>query len=603
MLHASILGAVMYLVAITACTVMVYRYRKSCQRMSGFVWAVLSFLATICMGSILAGVISVLHIPVNIYTMAVVYALLAGGTAFLIHREGMVQEYEWEKYDFIVIGVVTVVVAAVCIKIFSPQLLYCYYNSDAGLHLKEATAIVRSQKVTNMYFLHLQNAMFIEMVQPFVRIADWYKGYIIGDCFFLWVETLFFVAFIRRYARTAASKVFAGLLTFCYFLGYPFFSFYYSFGYWAVGSMMVGFLVISLRLYEEAKAERKITEFMLMLGCFGVMTSYMMFAPVAFMAVLLYLVVVAKREGKVVTKKNVALAFRVFLLPTVMGLYFCLYGFFISSGTSISGALSNAGGIYTELYMDFFWTIFPVLFVLASTLKRRKFTPDVFFFLLFFIFTGGMLLLTLTHRVSTYYYYKTYYPLWMLCWVLTAKAVSMMLQEAKETLIAYCTMVALFVVLCFGKIEYRVVTSTEKITGAMHSTAFFTLYQHDWSFIMRGHEGLSNSVFDLFQYVADHLSQEKMVPLLTEENDYGQTYLYEGASGYDFPDFYEWRHTKKELRQAFYDWDVRYAVMMKGTQFEKEHGEDTLGEKGVGIVFENEAGYVLSLDLIETGRL
>jgi len=230
MLHASILGAVMYLAAITACTVMVYRYRKSCQRISGFVWAVLSFLATICMGSILAGVISVLHIPVNIYTMAVVYALLAGGTAFLIHREGMVQEYEWEKYDFIVIGVVTVVVAAVCIKIFSSQLLYCYYNSDAGLHLKEATAIVRSQKVTNMYFLHLQNAMFIEMVQPFVRIADWYKGYIIGDCFFLWVETLFFVAFIRRYARTAASKVFAGLLTFCYFLGYPFFSFYYSFG-------------------------------------------------------------------------------------------------------------------------------------------------------------------------------------------------------------------------------------------------------------------------------------------------------------------------------------------------------------------------------------
>ena len=90
--------------------------------------------------------------------------------------------------------------------------------------------------------------------------------------------------------------------------------------------------------------------------------------------------------------------------------------------------------------------------------------------------------------------------------------------------------------------------------------------------------------------------------LLTEENDYGQTYLYEGASGYDFPDFYEWRHTKKELRQAFYDWNVRYAVMMKGTQFEKEHGEDTLGEKGVGIVFENEAGYVLSLDLFQTGR-
>ena len=596
MLHGTIVGTAAYLAAIAACTVNIYRYRKSCQPMNGFVWVILSFLVAICTGSILAGVISLLHIPVNIYSMAVIYALLAALAAFQIRREGMVQEYEWEKFDFLVIAVVTVAVAAICIKIFSPQLSYCYYNSDAGLHLKEATEIVRSQKVTKMYFLHLQNAMIIEMIQPFVRIADWYKGYILGDCFFFWLEILFFVALIHRYARTTASKVFAGLLTAGYFMGYPFFSFYYSFGYWAVGSMMIGYLVITLRMYEEAKVERKLSVFMLMLGCFGVMTSYMMFAPVAFIAVFAYLVIVAKREGKVFIKKNVILALQVFLLPTVMGLYFCLYGFFISSGTSITGALGNAGGIYMELYMDFFWTIFPVLFTLVYTLKKKRFTPDVLFFLAFFAFTGGMLLLALTHHVSAYYYYKTYYPLWMLCWLLTARAVAVMLQEAKETLAAYCTMVALFMVLCYGNIEYRIVTSTEKITGAMHSTAFFTLYQHDWSFIARGHEGLSDSVFDLFQYVQDNLSEEKMVPLMTEENDYGQTYLYEGASGYDFPDFYEWRHTKKELKQAYYDWDVKYAVMMKETQFEKEHGKDTLGKDGVEIIFENEAGYVLSLE-------
>lgn len=596
MLHGTIVGTAAYLLAILACTAGVYRYRKSCQPMNGFVWAVLSFLITICMGSILAGVISLVHIPVNIYSMAVLYGLLAAFTAYQIRREGMVQEYEWEKFDFLVIALVTVAVAAISIKIFSPQLTYCYYNSDAGLHLKEATAIVRSQKVTNMYFLHLQNAMLIEMVQPFVRIADWYKGYVLGDCLFLWVETLFFVALIRRFARTKASKAFALVLTVAYFLGYPFFGFYYSFGYWAFGGMMVGYLVIALRLYEEAKMERKLSVFMLMLGCFGVITSYMLFAPVAFVAVFCYLMIVAKREGKVFTKKNVLLALRVFLLPAAMGLYFCLYGFFISSGTSITGALGNSGGIYTELYMDFFWTIFPVLFVLVSALKKRRFTPDVLFFLAFFAFTAGMLFLTLTHHVSTYYYYKTYYPLWMLCWVLTAQAVSVMLQQAKETLAAYCTMVALFVVLCYGKIEYRIVTSTENITGAMHSTAYFTLYQHDWSFITRGHQGLNDSVFDLFQYVADHLSEEKMVPLMTEENDYGQTYLYEGATGYDFPDFYEWRHTTEELRQAYYDWEVKYAVMMKGTQFEKEHGKDTLAKDGVEIIFENEAGYVLSLE-------
>lgn len=597
MLHGTIFGTVLYLVGIIASIVNIYRYRKSHKTMNGFVWVVLSFLITISIGGIAAGVITLLHIPVNIYSMGVIYLALAGLVGYLTRREGMLQEYEWEKFDFIVIGLVTVGVLAIGLKIFTPQLWYCFFNTDAGLHLKEATAIVRSQKAIHMYFWPLQNAMMIELIQPFVRIADWYKGYILNECLFLWVELLFFAAMTRRYARTKSSKVFSIVLLFCYFLGYPFFSFYYSFGYWAVGSMFIGFLTVALRLYEEAQMERRYSILMLMLGCFGVITSYMLFAPVTFIAVFAYLVIVAKREGKVFTKRNVVLGLKVFLLPTALGLYYCLYGFFISTGTSITNVLGNAGGIYTELYMDFFWTIFPVLFVLVYTLKKRRFTPDVVLFCAYFCFTGGMLLLTLTHHVSTYYYYKTYYPLWMFCWLLTAKAVSIMLQEAKDTLIAYCTMVGMFVFLCFSRFEYKVVTSTENITGALHSPAFFTLYQQDWSFISRGHEGLPEYVFDLFQYVADNLSEEKMVPLMTETNDYGQTYLYEGISGYDFPDFYEWRHTEEELRQAYYDWDIHYTVMMKETQFEKEHGGKVLADDAVEIVFENEAGYVLRIAL------
>lgn len=593
MLHGTIFGTVFYLLAFAACMAAVYMFRKSHKALNGFVWAVLSFLITISMGSLIAGIISPLHVPVNIYSMAVVYLALALLIGWQIKKEKLRQAYVWEKYDFLVLALATLAVGAICLKIFTPQLNYCFYNSDAGLHLKEATAIVRSQKVTNMYFLHLQNAMIIELIQPFVRIADWYKGYVLGDCLFLWVETLFFAAMIRELVKTKASKAFGILLTVCYFMGYPFFSFYYSFGYWAVGSMMVGFLAMTLCMYERAEVERRYTVFMLMLGCFGVITSYMLFAPVAFLAVFAYLVIVARREGRIFTGKNVRLALKVFLIPGVLGLYYCLFGFFISSGTKISDALGNQGGIYTELYMDFFWTIFPVLFILVRCVRKRRVTPDAVFFLAFFAFTGVMLLLTLTHHVSTYYYYKTYYPLWMFCWVLTVRAAAVMLREAKEVLAAYCLMIGMFVALCFGRIEYRIVTSTEQITGAMHSQEFFTLFQYDWSFINRGHEGADESIFDLYQYVADHLSDEKMVPLMTETNDYGETYLYEGVSGYDFPDFYEWRHTDEELEQAYYDWDVHYAVMRKGTQFEQEHGKKTLKHEGVSILYENEAGYIL----------
>lgn len=245
--------------------------------------------------------------------------------------------------------------------------------------------------------------------------------------------------------------------------------------------------------------------------------------------------------------------------------------------------------------MDFFWTIFPVLFVLVSTLKQKKLTPEVTFFLAFFLFTAGLLALTLTHHVSTYYYYKSYFPLWMFAWVLTLIGVGMMLREAKETLFAYCLLIAGFAGLCFGKVEYRIVTSTENITGAMHSPEFFTLYQFN-GFLFRQHlAGLDQSLLDLYQVVIDDLSEEKMVPLMTEEHDYGATYVYEGVSGYDFPDFYEWRHTREELRQAYKDWDIHYTVMLKGSDFEKQHGEKVLKEKNVEIYMENESGYILSV--------
>ena len=101
-------------------------------------------------------------------------------------------------------------------------------------------------------------------------------------------------------------------------------------------------------------------------------------------------------------------------------------------------------GVHWKMYILTDWlSLVPVLFVLVRTLKKKRLTPQVVFFGAFLGFTGVMLLLTLTHHVSTYYYYKSYYPLWMFCWLLTAQAVSIMLQEAKEVLIAYCTMIAI----------------------------------------------------------------------------------------------------------------------------------------------------------------
>lgn len=560
-------------------------------------WLVLSIVIALCHGAVFAGIIDLIHIPVNLYSMGAIFALTAGVIWFLIRKSGTKQEYLWDKFDVIASAVITTCVWAVLMKIFTPELHYAYFNSDAGLHLKEATAIVRSQELFGMYFNHLYNALIIELIMPFIKTVNWYKGYVLADCIFLWMEMMVFFVLIRRYMTSKAAKGFSLLIMIAYFMGYPFQSFYYSFVYWGLGTMLVAFVLISLRLYEEAEIERKYTIYMLMIGCFGVMTCYMLFAPVTFIAVFFYLLVIAKREGKIFTGKNVLLALKIFVVPVLLGGYFCLYGFFFSSGTSVSDALNNQGGIYTELYMDFFWTFFLVFFALVHLLRTRKrLTPDVTFFLAFFAFTGGMLLLTLTHYVSTYYYYKSYYPLWMLCWLLSFYAISVMIKQAKEALIAYLMLVAMFVFLNFSTFEYRVVTSSENITGALHSPAFFTLFQNNWSFISRDHGDQDPAKLDLYEYILENHSDQVMIPLMTEDLDYGETYFYEGVVGYDFPDFYEWRHTEEELDQAYIDWEVHYTVLLKGSDFDIQHGDEVLDLPDIQIEYETDAGYLLYMD-------
>ena len=379
MLHGTIFGTIFYPLGLIACVFGVYSLKKSFQQLNGFVWLILSFLITIAMGGIVAGLISPLHIPVNLYSMGIVYFVLAGILFYLIKKEGKRQSYVWEKYDMILLLGITLGMVVILIKQFSPALNYCYYNTDAGLHLKEATLIVRSQKVTMMYFMHLQNAMVIEMVSPFVRTADLFKGYILGDWFFFLVETMFFAALIRGFLKTMATKVFGIVILIAYTLGYPYFGYYYSFGYWAMGAMYVGFLVLALRLYEEALVERKYTVFMLMLGRFGVITSYMLFAPMTFIAVFFYLAVLAKREGKIFALKNVWLSLKVFLLPTIYGLLLPVRIFYLLRHQYQRGFGKPGGNLHGALH-GLFLDTFPGSVCAGFHIKTEKAYPGSYFF-------------------------------------------------------------------------------------------------------------------------------------------------------------------------------------------------------------------------------
>lgn len=591
MMQGNIFASILYLAAMLALTIGVFCYRKSNVKLGGLVWSGISVVTVMAYGAILSGIMTLVHIPVNIISMGILFLITAVFIFFLIHKEGKKQEYHWEKFDLIVTAFVAVMVFGCILIAFTPGLHYAYSNTDAGLHFREATTIVRAQKVNGMYFNHFYNAMIIEVLEPFVKIAYWYRAYIVADSVHLWLEVMFFVLLIREFLKTNVQKLIGLAAAALYFFGYPFFSFYFAFVYWGMGTMLIAYLILILREYKRAQVERKYTIPMLMAGCYSLVICYMLFAPFTYILIFAYLMLIAKREGKIVTGKNVRLALKVFLFPCVMGIYYCYFDFFVQQGTTVTGSINNDGGIYTELYIDFLLILLPVIFYLVRQIRNKNWSVDFVFTGSWIVFTGAMLGLVLIHKASTYYFYKMYYPLWMFCWCAAVQALCIMTKEAKDILISYVILYAGLLVLCFGQIEYRVLLSSEKVTEGYHSPSFFTLYRWGQNFLKAEHGDQNPDKMDLYDWIITNLGEEEVIiPLMTETGDYGETYFYEGVVGWDCGLYYGWRYDQKEIWKRMEEAGVKYITVLKNTEYYEKHEEEV---NEWNIIFENEAGMII----------
>ncbi|MCR5469161.1 MAG: hypothetical protein K6F37_09385 [Lachnospiraceae bacterium] len=603
MMNGNIAATLLYVVALVVSVSGFFFLKKSSEKRNGFTWLVLSYVTVQLFSGMAAGVMTLLHIPVTIVTLGII--MLTAGVVMWIYtyeyskRPGKtmadaLQKYEVEKFDIILFAFVTLFVGYLLFKCVGFPIAWPYANTDAGLHLREATTIVRNRAVNGMYFNHLLNALIIEALEPFCPVVNWYKAYVVADCFHVWLEALAFAALIRYFVTDKVNKFLSLAVFGLYFMGYAFFCFYYAFEYWGMGTMMIAFVIMVLREYEAAKVERKYTTAMLMAGCFGLPLSYMLFAPFIYIFVFVWLLVLAKKEGKIFTKKNVFLMLKVFLLPCILGFYYCYIDFFVKQGDSVAGSINNGGGMYTELYIDFAMMFLPVIFFVVHHIREKKFTLEFCIFTYWLVLVLLMLALVLKDRVSPYYYYKFYYPMWLLSWMVTMQVVVHWQKYMREMLITYVALYGGLLVFCFGNIEYRIFTSDDNITTGYHSAALFTLYSWGKNQIAVEHNEQPADMMELYNWIIENLGDEDVIiPILTDVNDYGDAYLYEGIVGWDCGMYYGWRYTDEEVWERIENEGVNYVTILKSSQYFERHEAEIYD---MNIAFENDAGYVISVN-------
>lgn len=593
-MNASIIASILYVAGFLSLYVAVFLLPKSGKKLNGVMWLILCLLAEMCWGAFAASIINLVRIPINIYSVGILYLISAVILGMKIHREKKIQKYEWSCLDILLSLAVFLMIAFIVYRKAGPGMELIFFNSDAAVHLKNAVSLVLTQRLPVMYFAPFQLGLVLEVMMPAVKIYDFYKVFIVVDAAFLGIEVIFFFQFCREYLKNWRMKVIGIVMCVLYTAGYPMLSYLFTFYYWAIGVMLFGFAALLLRMYREGEVNRRYLVFLLMLCSNASVMCYMLTAPMVFIATFLGLAVIVKAEGKLITRENILLALKVFLLPTLLAIYYCLFEFLMKECLTAAEVISTDGGIYRELYMNFLLLLPLTAYTVIRAIHRKKVDENVIFFgttcafvLVLFVFAGFKL-------VSGYYFYKFYYPLWFFVFVLAVQGIESLLEEQWEILAGLGVMCALLFVMHYGKLEQLVVLSKANFQEEYRADAFFSLYDHNLNYLKLRGSTFPDEYMDICRYVVDELDQEGNVPLISSEDKYEKCFWYEALTGNDCSEYYAWRYDFDEVEEKLDSGSTEIFAIFKDTevfQKNKDYFSDfeVIYENSTGAVYRNSA--------------
>lgn len=228
-MESSIFGTILFVASFVLLFISVFQIKKTNNILNGMSWLIISFVSILCYGTMTAGIINIIGIPVNIISVGIVYLITGTMLQIAISKGNARQRYLWELYDFLYVVVFGIIIFFVAGSYFTKSLQLMFYNSDAAVHFKNAMYVLRNEHLVNMYFAPLHNALLMEVFMPFVAEVNLYKIYILIDAAMFLLESAFFMVVIRDFVTTKAMKIIGLLIGILYMLGYPMNSYLYSF--------------------------------------------------------------------------------------------------------------------------------------------------------------------------------------------------------------------------------------------------------------------------------------------------------------------------------------------------------------------------------------
>lgn len=568
-------------------------FPKEDKKQNFLVWlpiAVISYEVLCCFTT---GIMTILHIDANIYTVSVCNILLSVLLFGNIVKNKSIQKYYIKIEDIIFIAVYLMIILFIWLKRYTPDLLLRFETSDPGTHLKMAMNFINTKKVEEMYTGQVTNGLFIQSLLKFNNGAYVYKSLLLKyGINFLLSGWMFYAAMIK-YADKITEKVLIYLVTILYTLGYPYNDMIFGFVYLQITITIIIYLLSITNFFIEGNNNnRKIYKILLLLGCLGVGVGYTLFAPIAFFAVLICIMLCAAKEKwllqdgkKFFSIKFIKTGLQIFLIPTLLVLWFLVISPAINEKlTNYGSALNNEGYIYRNLYSDFCLYVIVAFYGVIMSLKEKK---NYFLFVFFILGIGYYIIFfyrMITQKVSTYYFYKINYLLWFLILACFIVGLITIYRKEKWLIRCYIAGVAAIFLIYFSGFESKIQQQNINYAPFSESDSFFHIFSINKILEERKSE-ISPQLIEICNEV-NMLMEEDKIGFV---GDWLNFYWYEALTNQRFEDRYVHESAESKVTNFLEGNTGKYMVVLKESQ---EYLENIDLFNGMKLIYENEYAFI-----------
>lgn len=563
-------------------------YKKSDKKMNGIVWIPVHVMAISCYHAFVAAIFSLVHVPVNLWTLGLVNALSGLGIFFLTKRKKEKQSYYFEWFDGIAFLTFVILIGLFAWKIVGKELAPHYLAADGAVHLKMAMGVVNSESVYGMFYAYLQHGILINLFKPIVSSAVYYKIFVLSDLLQLLFAWTMFYSLVRRFANDRFMKVAALIATVIYGCGYPMNSNLFGFTYMGMGITVIAYLLIIADEFLNERISKWIGVFALSLGCFGIFESYVLFMPVTFFAILLAVLWKQWKEKKLFSLDTMKVGLGIFLVPTALGLLYTYLGVFTNTGTTVGGAIANEGGIYRDLYSNFAILIPFVLFGIYNLYKEKKPHISIWVLSLLVVFMGALFVLGIQQKVSSYYFYKNYYFLWLIAFELAFVGLSYFDKKARTFCVFGFATWAVILGAFLLKVETRIYEKDELFCTTWKTEAYNDIYRFNRDAISLPH--YSSQKLGLYRNALENYKTEDNVIAIA--STWEDLYWFEAISNQSLDYGYHYWQNGNESFYETMNKDAEYVIVDYSAPIFLDDPEVFYQ---LETVYENEAGRICSL--------